>query len=916
MCHPITVKVIEARTRLDSPLGTLNIHSNTREYCESMSWAPSNKRRWRCMDPNCRTYNHWEEESCMQCGFMRMPIRDARRGRRGRWGSDAPIQTKMEVWMTHTVTANTFFGRTRDGIRDAEKISQLLGELANRPNNKVNKLVSSMVVGVKTDSGWVRGISKRKCFEKRCSLQEGWGGPQQEEKDKDDDDSTASVEYWHLLLLDQGPLICCPLPWMILVTRDLAGIEAKALQFTLTKIYPTDKSKDEGRKWLESLLTRKTIQVEGRMNTHFGRRYVTVHVGDLNINEECLRLGYGRTDKEDSKADKEKAISPKSRTSSRGEGELLPLFKSSSCESLHSIGSSIVDHEQAEAEDDENDVYLSITRELPNLSFKVSNVAEILLSVCKVRNELWCLVDPMSAVCRVLVLLESEHMLDQTYESLSDRGEALLKLPQTSQEAKNSVRQFWRDVKPVTGSKMAQLKILLSEVKNECKRVGTTQNLPQYTNLLCSFMKWQKSYRNASWEVMSAVQWMSGAFCSYSDILKAALVGRTLPKPCHWAKDPCPVAASLRKEKALGSYGQKLKVVVVPSLMREVENRIATLSSIKTLMERIEAVHGEPVESVCNAILEEEQGHPIHQKRSMDDGSSTPDIMTSSNLMGRTPVLEPDVSAIEAVESETRKDDAESKIESCKTAGEIPVYDVEINGGDDNVVQIERDRGVQEVKKIEIDLIENLEETGHREVVDGSLVMDVKEAGARADEIGEASIIDISEEVDENKVDEMGSGEKQLNGKTMEVLDYVEKKAVEKLDGINKGNVVVDSMVMEECVDQFVKFLENEISAENEKLLGMEKSDKTVKQEEVNDIAPQLGTIPTITLSHSDTSTTVQQETDFTSAPDQEVLANGVEPVTETPRPMNSKPKDEKVLPSMLLHNAVECPEDKMATEE
>ncbi|KAK3856768.1 hypothetical protein Pcinc_036927 [Petrolisthes cinctipes] len=762
----------------------------------------------------------------------------------------------MEVWMTHTVTANTFYARTRDGIRDTEKISQLLAELAHRPNNKVNQLVSSMVVGVKTDSGWVRGISKRKCFEKRCSLREGWGGPQQEEKD--DDDSTASVEYWHLMLMDQGPLICCPLPWMILVTRDLAGIEAKAFQFTLTKIYPTDKNKDEGRKWLESLLTGKTIQVEGRRATHFGRRYVTVHVGDLNINEECLRLGYGRIDKEDSKADKEKATSPKNRTSSRGEGELLPLFKSSSCESLHSIGSSIADHGQAEAEggeDDQNDVYLSITRELPNLSLKVSNVAEILFSVCKVRNELWCLVDPMSAVCRVLVLLEPEHMSDQTYESLSDRGEALLKLPQTS----------------------------------------------------------QKSYRNASWEVMSAVTWMAAAFCSYSDILKAALVGRTLSKPYNWAKDPCPVAASLRKEKALGSHGQKLKVVVVPSLMREVENRISRLSSIKAIMERIEAVHGEPVESVCNAILEEEQGRPTHQKRGMDDSSSTPDIMTSSNLMGRIPVLEPDVSVIEAVEPETQKDDAESKIESFKAAGEV--YDVEINGGDDDDVQIERDRGVQEVARIEIDVIEILDETGHREVVDGSLVMDVKEAGARADEIGEASIIDISEEVDENKVEMMGSGEKQLNGKTVEILDDVEK-AEEKLDGINKGNVVVDSMVMEECVDQFVKFLEDEIEAENEKLLGMEKSDKTVKQEEVNDMAPPLGTIPTITLSHSDTSTTVQQETDFTSAPGQEVQANGVEPGTETPQPMNSKPKDEKVLSSMLLHGAVECPEDKIATEE
>lgn len=60
-------------------------------------------------------------------------------------------------------------------------------------------------------------------------------------------------------------------------------------------------------------------------------------------------------------------------------------------------------------------------------------MAEELLSVCKVRRELWCVVDPMSAVCRALVMLQLEHLFDQTCESLCDRGEMLLKLPHTSQ---------------------------------------------------------------------------------------------------------------------------------------------------------------------------------------------------------------------------------------------------------------------------------------------------------------------------------------------------------------------------------------------------------------------------------------------------------------------------------------------------
>lgn len=60
-------------------------------------------------------------------------------------------------------------------------------------------------------------------------------------------------------------------------------------------------------------------------------------------------------------------------------------------------------------------------------------VTEELLSVCKVRRELWCVVDPMSAVCQALVMLQLEHLFDQTCESLCDRGEMLLKLPNTSQ---------------------------------------------------------------------------------------------------------------------------------------------------------------------------------------------------------------------------------------------------------------------------------------------------------------------------------------------------------------------------------------------------------------------------------------------------------------------------------------------------
>lgn len=47
--------------------------------------------------------------------------------------------------MTHTVGSNTFYACTRDGKKDIEKISQLVAELATRPNNKVNQLVSNMV---------------------------------------------------------------------------------------------------------------------------------------------------------------------------------------------------------------------------------------------------------------------------------------------------------------------------------------------------------------------------------------------------------------------------------------------------------------------------------------------------------------------------------------------------------------------------------------------------------------------------------------------------------------------------------------------------------------------------------------------------------------------------------------------------
>lgn len=47
--------------------------------------------------------------------------------------------------MTHTVASNTFYACTHDGKKDIEKISQLVAELATRPNNKVNQLVSNMV---------------------------------------------------------------------------------------------------------------------------------------------------------------------------------------------------------------------------------------------------------------------------------------------------------------------------------------------------------------------------------------------------------------------------------------------------------------------------------------------------------------------------------------------------------------------------------------------------------------------------------------------------------------------------------------------------------------------------------------------------------------------------------------------------
>lgn len=66
-------------------------------------------------------------------------------GRRGRWGGDSSTLPKTEMWMTHTITANTFCACTRDGRKDLEKISQLVAELANRPNNKVTQLVINMV---------------------------------------------------------------------------------------------------------------------------------------------------------------------------------------------------------------------------------------------------------------------------------------------------------------------------------------------------------------------------------------------------------------------------------------------------------------------------------------------------------------------------------------------------------------------------------------------------------------------------------------------------------------------------------------------------------------------------------------------------------------------------------------------------
>lgn len=87
---------------------------------------------------------------------------------------------------------------------------------------------------------------------------------------------------------------------------------------------------------------------------------------------------------------------------------------------------------------------------------------------------------------------------------------------------------------------------------------------------------------------------------------------------------------------AFTPQGRKMKAEVVPSLMREVENRISRLSSIKAMMEKIEAVHGETVESMCNGTLEEEheqQGHQTY-RRGRDGSSSTPDIMSKMAPMG------------------------------------------------------------------------------------------------------------------------------------------------------------------------------------------------------------------------------------------------------------------------------------------
>lgn len=103
------------------------------------------------------------------------------------------------------------------------------------------------VVGAKTKAGWVRGVTKKKCSEKSCSLREGWEGPQQPQQQEEDDDSAAREDHWHVTLLDHGSQVCCPYSDMILVTRDLAGIEAKATQFTLTKVYQSDKNRDEVR---------------------------------------------------------------------------------------------------------------------------------------------------------------------------------------------------------------------------------------------------------------------------------------------------------------------------------------------------------------------------------------------------------------------------------------------------------------------------------------------------------------------------------------------------------------------------------------------------------------------------------------------------------------------------------------------
>lgn len=91
-------------------------------------------------------------------------------------------------------------------------------------------------------------MTKKKCLEKRCSLREGFEGQQQSQHgEEDEEDSAAKEDHWHLMLLDLGSQICCPNSDMILVTRDLAGIEAKALQFILTRVYQSDKNREEVR---------------------------------------------------------------------------------------------------------------------------------------------------------------------------------------------------------------------------------------------------------------------------------------------------------------------------------------------------------------------------------------------------------------------------------------------------------------------------------------------------------------------------------------------------------------------------------------------------------------------------------------------------------------------------------------------